>query len=94
MVDKKTVEYVAHLARIAISEEEKQSLVPQLSKILEYIDVLKKVDIDSVEPMSSLLTENNILRPDEATKKDFWRDILRNAPSCENNHFKIPKVIE
>lgn len=94
MVDKKTVEYVAHLARIAISEEEKQSLAPQLSKILEYIDILKRVDIDSVEPMAGLLTENNVLRPDEAKKKDFWQDILRNAPSCENNHFRIPKVIE
>ena len=94
MVDKKTVEYVANLARIDVSEEEKQALAPQLSKILDYIDKLKELNVDRVEPTRGAFTEDNILRQDTVEKKSLFADILANSPSQEDNHFKIPKVIE
>ena len=65
MVDKKTVEYVAQLARINLSEEEKSSLGKQLSKILDYIDKLKELDTDKVSPLRNLHESIDVLREDK-----------------------------
>ncbi len=65
MVDKKTVEYVAQLARINLSEEEKSSLGKQLSKILDYIDKLKELDTDKVSPLRNLHESKDVLREDK-----------------------------
>jgi len=94
MVDTKIVEYVANLARINISEEEKKRLVPQLSKIVDYIDKLKELDVRGIEPTKGAVTEENVFRPDKAKLDKTFIEILRNAPSQENKHFKVPKVIE
>ncbi|MCM8756554.1 MAG: Asp-tRNA(Asn)/Glu-tRNA(Gln) amidotransferase subunit GatC [Candidatus Omnitrophica bacterium] len=94
MVDKKTVDYVANLARIEISEEEKEYLLPQLSKILEYIDKLKELDVSKVEPTRGAFSEENILREDRVKSSEVFKDILKNAPSQYNNLFKIPQVLE
>jgi aspartyl-tRNA(Asn)/glutamyl-tRNA(Gln) amidotransferase subunit C len=94
MVDKKIVEYVARLARIKISEEEKEFLSGQLSKILTYIDKLKQLNLDNVEPMRTPHPEQNVLRQDEAKISALAGDILENAPGRQDNYFKIPKVIE
>ncbi|MCK9613889.1 MAG: Asp-tRNA(Asn)/Glu-tRNA(Gln) amidotransferase subunit GatC [Candidatus Omnitrophica bacterium] len=94
MPDKKQVEYVANLARIAISADEIEYLSSQLSKILDYIDKLKELNVDNIEPMRGLHLENNIFRKDEVVDSAVCEDILKNAPSREGNYFKIPKVIE
>jgi aspartyl-tRNA(Asn)/glutamyl-tRNA(Gln) amidotransferase subunit C len=94
MVDKKVVEYVADLARIKVSEEEKEFLSGQLSKILDYIDKLKELNVENIEPLRSLHLESNIFRNDQARTFTFSEDILKNAPLREGNYFKIPKVIE
>lgn len=94
MVDKKIVEHVAKLARIDISETDKEFLNEQLSKILSYIDKLKKLNVDDIEPMRGLHLGQNIFRPDQAKNSGLQEDILKNAPSQQDNYFKIPKVIE
>lgn len=94
MVDKKTVEYVANLAKIKILPEEKNFFGSQLSRILDYIDKLKELDVEGVEPSRGLHLENNVFRPDEAISFSSREDILNNIPSREGNYFKIPKVIE
>lgn len=94
MVDKKIVEYVANLARIGINASETEYLSGQLSKILDYIDKLKELNVDNVEPMRGLNLKNNIFRKDEPVNSAAQEDILKNAPSREGNYFKIPKVIE
>jgi len=94
MVDKKTVEHVAKLARIEISEAQKEYLCGQLSKILDYIDQLKKVDVEGVEPLRGLRLESGPMRPDEPRDSQAQADILANAPAQENHCFKVPKVIE
>ncbi len=94
MPDEKQVEYVANLARIGVSSDEAKSLVSQLSKILGYIDKLKELNVDNVEPMRGASLKNNIFRKDEAADSGVQEDILKNAPSREGNYFKIPKVIE
>ena len=93
-VDKKTVEYVANLARINLAEEEKKSLIAQLSKIFDYIDKLKELDTESIKPMRNLHQAQGVLRKDEARPSDYRDRILNNSPSREGDYFKIPKVIE
>lgn len=96
MVDKKTVEYVAGLARIAISDAEKEFLSGQLSKIVDYIGKLKELDTDGVEPLRSLHSnqKGNVLRADRTQEASLREDILGNAPSRRGDYFKIPPVIE
>ncbi len=94
MVDKKTVEYVANLARIKITEEEKNYLATQLSKIIEYIDKLKNLKVEGIEPMRGTHIHRNILREDKVSPSIFKEDILNNSPQREKNYFKVPKVIE
>ncbi|MDD4955414.1 MAG: Asp-tRNA(Asn)/Glu-tRNA(Gln) amidotransferase subunit GatC [Candidatus Omnitrophica bacterium] len=94
MPDKKTVEYVAMLSRIGVSEEEAQYLGSQLSKILEHIDKLKELNVDDVKPMRGMNLNNNIFRDDTVVDSKTQENILKNAPSREGNYFKIPKVID
>lgn len=96
MVDKKTVEYVANLARIAVSDKEKEFLSGQLSKILDYIDKLKELNTDDIEPLRSLHEEQkrNVLREDVKQQCTLSKNILDNAPSRRGDYFRIPKVIE
>lgn len=93
-VDKKTVEYVANLARIDLAEAEKKPLIEQLSKILSYVDKLKELNTDSVEPMRNLHEAQDVLREDEAKPSAQSKRILENSPLCEGDYFKIPKVLE
>lgn len=97
MVDKKIVEYVANLARIEISQKERDSLASQLSKIIDYIDKLNELNVENVEPLRGTHLENlenNILRDDIVKLFPGKKDILNNAPSREGDYFKIPKVLE
>ena len=94
MVDKKTVEYVAALARIAVSDEQKEFLSGQLSKILGYIDKLKELNTDGIEPLRTLNQKRDVLREDIRQQCTLRQNILDNAPSRRDDYFKIPKVIE
>jgi aspartyl-tRNA(Asn)/glutamyl-tRNA(Gln) amidotransferase subunit C len=94
MVDKQTVERVSKLARIAVNESEKEYLSSQLSQILDYIDQLKKVDVEQVAPMRGLHLESGLLRQDEPRDSQAQTNILANAPAKESGCFKVPKVIE
>ncbi len=94
MVDKKTVEYVGKLARVKIDETQAQELKNQLSKIIDYIDKLKEIDVEGVEPMRGVHIQQNVFRTDSSKDSKLQEDILDNAPSREQNYFKIPKVIE
>lgn len=94
MVDKKTVEYVANLARIEISPDEIEHLSGQLSKILSYIDKLNELNVEAVTPMRGLHLDKNIFRKDQSLESGLKEDILKNSPLKEGDYFKIPKVIE
>ncbi len=94
MVDKKTVEYVSNLARIAVSEQQKEYLSGQLSKILGYIDKLKELNTDGIEPLRTLNQKRDVLRDDLKQQCGLRESILGNVPSRRDDYFKIPKVIE
>jgi len=92
MITIKDVEHVAKLARLALSEEEKEKFAPQLNSILEYVNALNEVDTTGVEPMAHSIKISNVMRDDEV-KQDFSRDeMLKNAPEEEDGFFRVPKI--
>lgn len=93
MIDKKTVEYIANLAKIEISDQEFASLSSQLSKILDYIDKLKELDVENIKPIRHIYLKSNVFRDDKVENFNLNKDILNNAPLIEENYFKIPLIL-
>ena len=93
-IDKNTVKYVAHLARISLSDEELDLLAHQLEDIVDFIDKLKKLDLTGVKPTSHILPISNVFREDKPTQSLNARDALSNAPKQKENFFVVPKVID
>ena len=93
-VDAKTVRRIAHLARIAVAEEEVANLQTELNAMLAFVEQLSGVDIEGVEPMTSVIPMQLKQREDKVTDGDIADDIVRNAPATENHYFLVPKVVE
>jgi aspartyl-tRNA(Asn)/glutamyl-tRNA(Gln) amidotransferase subunit C len=93
-VDVPTVQRIAKLARIAITEEEAQHLAPELSNILGWIEQLGEVDTSGVEPMTAVIPNKLRLRDDVVTDGGVRDAVLSNAPQAEHGFFTVPKVIE
>jgi aspartyl-tRNA(Asn)/glutamyl-tRNA(Gln) amidotransferase subunit C len=93
-IDRKTVEYVAHLARIELTPKELERLAHQLHDILDFIDKLSRPDICRIPPTSHILPLSNILREDTPKPSLSADKALVNAPSREADFFSVPKVIE
>lgn len=93
-IDKETVKYAAHLARMELGPEELEMLSHQLKDILDFIDKLKKIDIKDIAPTSHILTMNNVFREDSPGVSLSADKALENAPQREGNFFGVPKVIE
>ena len=93
-IDKKTVEGVAHLARIELEPEELEKLSRQLEHILAFIDKLSSLNTDNIPPTSHILPINNVLRKDEPRPSLPVDKTLLNAPGKQGNFFVVPKVIE
>jgi aspartyl-tRNA(Asn)/glutamyl-tRNA(Gln) amidotransferase subunit C len=88
------VEHIAQLARLELSEEEKERYCQQLSAILEYAARLQKLDTHDIPPTSSVLPPRSVLRKDEAVHGLDREDVLRNAPQTEDHQFRVPPVME
>ena len=88
------IKYVAHLARLSLTDEEEQKLGAQLSSILGYVEKLKEVDVTGVEPTAHAFPLVNVTRPDEVRPSMYRDDALRNAPSQANGLFIVPKIVE
>jgi len=93
-VDLTTVKKIAGLARIAMSEDEAQALVPELNGILQWVEQLGEVDVAGVEPMTAVIPNSLRLREDVVNDGDVRDKILANAPQAEHGFFAVPKVIE
>jgi len=93
-IDKETVKYVAHLARIELGPKELEKLSEQLKDILGFIDKLKKADIKNINPTSHILPLNNVLRDDKPKESLPLDTALEDAPQREGNFFGVPKIIE
>ena len=93
-VDLATVKRVAHLARIAVSEDEANRMMGELNGILGFVEQLSEVDVTGVEPMTSVTPMAMKKRIDEVTDGDKADDIVANAPVTDRNFFLVPKVVE
>ncbi|MFD1628528.1 Asp-tRNA(Asn)/Glu-tRNA(Gln) amidotransferase subunit GatC [Pseudopedobacter beijingensis] len=93
-IDKQTVEKIAHLSRLELSEEEKERSIIELNKILSFMDKLNEVDVTGVEPLIHLNEEINVLRPDKVVQEISKEDALSNAPKKNDDYFIVPKVIK
>jgi aspartyl-tRNA(Asn)/glutamyl-tRNA(Gln) amidotransferase subunit C len=93
-VDADIVRRIAHLARIAVTEDEVGQLEGELNAILTFVEQLSEVDIEGVEPMTSVTPMEMKKRPDIVTDGNIADDIVRNAAAAEDHFFMVPKVVE
>lgn len=93
-VDAATVKRVAHLARIALPETEVERMQGEINAILGFVEELSKVNIEGVEPMTSVTPMRLRLREDTVTDGGAADAVLANAPMSEDHFFAVPKVVE
>ncbi|MGE0231352.1 MAG: Asp-tRNA(Asn)/Glu-tRNA(Gln) amidotransferase subunit GatC [Flavobacteriaceae bacterium] len=93
-VDKATVQRIAHLARIAISDADAERMQGELNAILGFVEQLEAVDVEGVEPMTSVTPMTLRLREDTVTDGEIADRIVSNAPDTDDNYFVVPKVVE
>ena len=94
IISDETIEYVGILAKLELSEEEKEQAKKDMGNMLDYIDKLNELDTSNVEPMSHVFPVNNVFREDIVVNGDEREKILKNAPEEKNGSFKVPKTVE
>lgn len=92
MITIKDVEHVAKLARLELTEEEKEKFATQLGDVLKYVDQMNEVDTTGVEPMSHAIDFVNVMREDTVKYEQTKEELMKNAPDEENGFFKVPKI--
>ena len=93
-VDADTVRRIAHLARIGVAEDEVEHLHGELNAILAFVEQLKEVDVEGVEPMTSVTPMAMKKRADVVTDGGDADAVTRNAPATQDHYFMVPKVVE
>ncbi|WP_398471365.1 Asp-tRNA(Asn)/Glu-tRNA(Gln) amidotransferase subunit GatC [Tardiphaga sp.] len=93
-VDAATVRRIAHLARIAVKEDEVPHLQGELNAMLAFVEQLQEVNVDGVEPMTSVMPMEMKKRIDAVTDGEIVDLVTRNAPDADDNFFLVPKVVE
>ncbi len=93
-VDAETVRRIGHLARIRVKEEDLNALAAELNTILGFVEQLNEVDVENVQPMTSVTPMELRLRKDEVRQGGYADKIVANAPLSEDNFFMVPKVVE
>ncbi len=93
-ISDETIEYVGILAKLDLSDEEKEEAKKDMGRMLDYIDMLNELDTSGVEPMSHVFAANNVFRDDVVTNGDDRENILKNAPEQKDGAFKVPRTVE
>ncbi|MBS7563502.1 Asp-tRNA(Asn)/Glu-tRNA(Gln) amidotransferase subunit GatC [Mucilaginibacter sp. Bleaf8] len=93
-IDKDTVNKIAHLARLDVTEQESQELIQDMSRILDFMAKLNEVDTSNVEPLVYMTNEVNVLREDIVKHEVTHQEGLQNAPEHDGQHFLVAKVID
>ncbi|WP_462252719.1 Asp-tRNA(Asn)/Glu-tRNA(Gln) amidotransferase subunit GatC [Ekhidna sp.] len=92
-ITKEIVQKTAHLARLSFEEEKEEQMIEDLQKMVDWIDKLKEVNTDNVEPLISMSSEQNKFREDDTTENLPRESSLKNAPKQDSEYFRVPKVI-
>lgn len=93
-IDRETLRKIAHLARLDFEEEAEAGITKDLTEILNWVEQLNEVDTEGIEPLTNMSHEVNMLREDEAGEPLEHERGLKNAPKKDDDHFRVPKVIE
>ncbi|MFH1825103.1 MAG: Asp-tRNA(Asn)/Glu-tRNA(Gln) amidotransferase subunit GatC [Candidatus Firestonebacteria bacterium] len=96
MITEKEVEHVAKLAQLHLSREEKELFTKQLVDILNFVDKLKELNTDGIEPTkpATVISVNNVFRNDKVKESLDVEESLKNSPDKQKGYFKIPKIME
>lgn len=94
IITDETIEYVGILAKLELSEEEKEAAKKDMGRMLDYIDKLGELDTTGVEPMSHVFPVQNVFREDEVTNGDESEKTLQNAPEEKDNMFVVPRTFD
>ncbi len=94
VISDETIEYVGILAKLELTEEEKEKAKKDMGRMLDYIDKLNELDTEGIEPMSHVFSVNNVFREDVVVNGDDRDSILKNAPEKKDGAFKVPRTVE
>ena len=92
--DLATLRKLAHLSRLELDQSKEEKLLGELNKILNWVEQLRELDTDNVEPLVHLSHEINVLRDDEARNTVTHQEGLLNAPRKDSDYFRVPKVLD
>jgi aspartyl-tRNA(Asn)/glutamyl-tRNA(Gln) amidotransferase subunit C len=93
-IDRKTVDHVAWLARLALSDQEREALRDQLSAILEHINVIAEADTSQVPATAHILPVQNVMAPDVPRASAAPEELLANAPAAEESYFRVGAIFD
>lgn len=93
-IDDEMIEYVGILAKLSLSEEEREAAKKDMGRMLTYIDMLNELDTEGVAPMSHIFSIQNVFREDEVTNGDASEQMLANAPQKKDCQYKVPRTVE
>ena len=94
VIDDATIEYVGILAKLELSDEEKEQAKKDMASMLDYIDKLGELDTTGIEPMSHVFHVENVMREDVVTNGDGREETLANAPERHDTSFVVPKTVD
>lgn len=94
VISDETIEYVGILAKLELSDEEKEAAKSDMGRMLDYIDKLNALDTNGVEPMSHVFPVHNVFREDVVTNGDDRDHMLANAPEERDGQYQVPKTVE
>ena len=94
MIDDETMENVCILAKLSLTEDEKEKAKEDMQKMLDYVEKLDELDTTGIEPLSHIFGDQNVFREDVVTNGDEHEQTLANAPEAKDGAFKVPKTVE
>lgn len=94
VISDETIEYVGILAKLELSDEDKEDAKKDMASMLDYIDKLGELDTEGIEPMSHIFPVQNVMREDVVTNGDGSDDTLKNAPESNGEAFIVPKTVD
>ena len=94
IINDETIEYVGILAKLELSQDEKEKAKKDMAEMLDYFDKLNSLDTTGIEPMTHVFQVSNVMREDEVTNGNGREDALMNAPKSNGETFVVPKTIE
>ena len=93
-MDKKTVTTISYLSRLRIDKEKEEKIIKDLDNIIEFVDQLNDADTSDVEPLTNPLEKTAKTRSDQITAKNIKKELLKIAPSTNDDYFLVPRVVE